>query len=58
MMVICGLMFFIKERYYNRMMIKFIYSPWLWKLMAFAFVAQLAIEFNTSNITPFLYYNF
>ena len=58
MMVICGLMFFIKERYYNRMMIKFIYSPWLLKLMAFAFVAQLAIEFNTSNITPFLYYNF
>ena len=58
MMAICGLLLFIKERYYNRMMIKFIYSPWLLKLMAFAFVAQLAIEFNTSNITPFLYYNF
>ena len=39
-------------------MIKFIYSPWLMKLLAFAFVVQLAIEFHTSNITPFLYYNF
>ena len=58
MMVICGLMFFIKERYYNRMMIKFIYSPWLMKLLAFTCAVQLAIEFNTSNITPFLYYNF
>ena len=58
MMAICGLMFFIKERHYNRMMIKFIYSPWLMKLLAFACTVQLVIEFNTSNITPFLYYNF
>ena len=40
------------------MMIKFIYSPWLMKLLAFACTVQLVIEFNTSNITPFLYYNF
>lgn len=58
MMAICGLLLFIKERYYNRMMIKFIYSPWLMKLLAFACAVQLAIELNTSNITPFLYYRF
>ena len=58
MMVVCLMHLFIKERYYNRMMIKFIYSPWLVKLLAFAFAVQLAIEFHTSNITPFLYYNF
>jgi len=58
MMVICLMLLFIKEKYYNRMMIKFIYSPWLVKLLAFAFAVQLAIEFHTSNITPFLYYNF
>ncbi|MBO7067093.1 MAG: MBOAT family protein [Bacteroidaceae bacterium] len=54
----CCLLLFIKERYYNRMMIKFIYSPWLLKLLAFACTVQLAIEFHTSNITPFLYYSF
>ena len=58
MMVTCGLCLFIRERYYNKVMIKFIYSPWLMKLLAFACTIQLAIEFNTSNITPFLYYNF
>ncbi len=58
MMLCCGLLLCIKERYYNRMMIKFIYSPWLMKLLAFAIAVQLAIEFSTSNITPFLYYSF
>lgn len=58
MMVVCGTLFCIKERYYNRLMIKFIYSPWLLKLLAFACTVQLAIEFHSSNITPFLYYNF
>ena len=58
MMVCCGLLLCIRERYYYRMMIKFIYSPWLLKLLAFAFAVQLAIEFNTNNITPFLYYSF
>ena len=58
MMAVCLMLLFIREKYYNRMMIKFIYSPWLMKLLAFACVVQLAIEFHTSNITPFLYYNF
>lgn len=58
MMILCGLLLCIRERYYNRMMIKFIFSPWLMKLAAFAIAVQLAIEFHSSNITPFLYYNF
>ena len=58
MMLCCGLLLCIRERYYNRMMIKFIYSPWFMKLLAFAFAVQLAIEFSTNNITPFLYYSF
>ncbi|MBR4644546.1 MAG: MBOAT family protein [Bacteroidaceae bacterium] len=58
MMVGCGLLLCIKERYYNRMMINFIYSPWLMKLLAFACAVQLVIEFHDSNITPFLYYQF
>lgn len=57
-MICCSLLLCIRERYYNRMMIKFIYSPWLMKLLAFACAVQLAIEFHTSNITPFLYYSF
>ena len=58
MLIICSLLLCIKERYYNRLMIKFIYSPWLMKLLAFACTVQLVIEFHSSNITPFLYYNF
>lgn len=58
MMILCGLLLCIRERYYNRMMIKFIFSPWLMKLAAFAIAVQLAIEFHSSDITPFLYYNF
>ena len=58
MMAVCSILFCIKERYYKRLMIKFIYSPWLMKLLAFACTVQLVIEFHSSNITPFLYYNF
>lgn len=58
MLVVCSLLFLVRERTYNRLMIRFIYSPWLLKLLAFAFAIQLAIEFHSSNITPFLYYNF
>lgn len=58
MLIVCSLLLCIKERYYNRLMIKFIYSPWLMKLLAFACAVQLVIEFHSSNITPFLYYNF
>lgn len=58
MMILSGLLLCIRERYYNRMMIKFIFSPWLMKLAAFAIAVQLAIEFHSSDITPFLYYNF
>lgn len=58
MMICCSLLLCIRERYYNRMMIKFIYSPWFMKLLAFACAVQLVIEFHASNITPFLYYSF
>jgi hypothetical protein len=58
MLVVCSALLFVRERYYNRLMIKFIYSPWLMKLIAFAAAIQLAIEFHGSDITPFLYYNF
>ena len=58
MLIVCSLLLCIKERYFNRLMIKFIYSPWLMKLLAFACAVQLVIEFHSSNITPFLYYNF
>ena len=58
MMAVCLSLLFISEKFYNRMMIKFIYSPWLMKLLAFACAIQLAIEFHSSNITPFLYYSF
>lgn len=58
MLVVSCMLLLVREKYYNRLMIKFIYSPWLIKLAAFAFAVQLAIEFHGSDVTPFLYYNF
>ena len=58
MIIVSCALLCIRERYYNRLMIKFIYSPWLMKLLTFTCAVQLSIEFHSSNITPFLYYNF
>lgn len=49
---------FITPRVYQRLQARFILSPWIVKLIAFAIVAQLAVEFHSSEIQPFIYASF
>ena len=49
---------FIGERLYRHVEAKFIYWPWLMKLVAFLSVVQMVIELHISDIQPFLYFLF
>ena len=49
---------FVGERPYRHAEAKFIYWPWLMKLIAFLFVVQMVIELHTNDIQPFLYFRF
>ena len=49
---------FIGEKLYNHATAKFIYWPWLMKLLTFLFVVQMVIELHSSDIQPFLYFRF
>ena len=49
---------FVGEKLYRHIEAKFIYWPWVMKLLAFTFVVQMVIELNKSNIQPFLYFSF
>ena len=49
---------FIGERLYRHAETKFIYWPWLMKLVAFLLVVQMVIELHISDILPFLYFRF
>jgi len=49
---------FIGERLYRHVEAKFIYWPWLMKLVAFLLVVQMVIELHISDIQPFLYFRF
>ena len=49
---------FIGEKLYNHATTKFIYWPWLMKLLTFLFVVQMVIELHSSDIQPFLYFRF
>ncbi len=48
----------MRERTYNRMQICFVRSPWIVKLILFTIAVQLVIEFHSSNVQPFIYYQF
>ncbi|MBR1499708.1 MAG: MBOAT family protein [Bacteroidaceae bacterium] len=49
---------FTGEKLYRHIETKFIFWPWIMKLLAFMFVVQMVIELNKSNIQPFLYFSF
>ncbi len=48
----------LRERTYTRLQMRFVKSPWILKLIIFTLAIQLIIEFHTSNIQPFIYYQF
>ena len=53
-LLLCGL----RESAYNRLQTRFVMFPWLVKLLLFAAVIQLVVEFHTNNVQPFIYYQF
>jgi hypothetical protein len=53
-LLVCGL----RESFYKRMQMRFVMLPWIVKLLLFAAAVQLVIEFNTTNVQPFIYYQF
>lgn len=48
----------VRTRWYERMQLCFIKSPWIVKLALFLCAVQLVIEFHTSSVRPFIYYRF
>lgn len=49
---------FVGERLYKHAEAKFIYWPWIMKLLTFLLVVQIVIELHISDIQPFLYFRF
>ena len=49
---------FVGERLYRYSEAKFIYWPWIMKLLTFLFVVQMVVELHSSDIQPFLYFRF
>ena len=49
---------FIGKRLYLHAAVKFIYWPWIMKLITFLIVVQMVIELHISNVQPFLYFRF
>ena len=48
----------IREEHYYVLQEYFVRTPWIVKLALFLIVIQLAIQFSTSNVQPFIYYQF
>lgn len=48
----------IGSRRYSRLQTRFICSPWFVKLILFSMAVQLVIQFHTSSVQPFIYYQF
>lgn len=48
----------ISDRGFRRLQIRFICLPWGVKMLVFALVLQLVLQVSTSNVQPFIYYQF
>ena len=48
----------IGRRGFLRLQARFILLPWIVKLLIFVLVIQLILQFQTSNVQPFIYYQF
>jgi D-alanyl-lipoteichoic acid acyltransferase DltB (MBOAT superfamily) len=59
--VMVGILFifhFIPQKFADKCMNVFICSPWIIKLIVFIVVVQCMIEYMTSEVTPFIYFQF
>lgn len=48
----------LRERHVERLKLAFIRSPWTLKLIVFAVIMQLVINFSQNNVQPFIYAQF
>ena len=48
----------IGRRGFVRLQSRFIFLPWIVKLLLFLLTIQLILQFQTSNVQPFIYYQF
>ena len=48
----------VSDRGFRRIQMRFICLPWLVKFLIFALVIQILLQFSTSNVQPFIYYQF
>lgn len=48
----------IGRRGFQRLQTRFILLPWIVKLLLFLLTIQLILQFQTSNVQPFIYYQF
>ena len=48
----------IGRRGFQRLQARFILLPWIVKLLLFLLTVQLILQFQTSNVQPFIYYQF
>jgi len=58
MMILPLLAQFIGERGFIRLQSRFIRMPWILKLLLFILVIQVILQFQTSNVQPFIYFQF
>lgn len=50
--------FALRERHYTRLQTLFIRTPWIVKLLIFMVCVQLVIQYHSSSVQPFIYYQF
>lgn len=48
----------LPTRFWDRMAMRFVISPWWLKLCIFLIVVQLTIELRSESVTPFIYFQF
>lgn len=49
---------YISDRTFNRLQSRYIMLPWVVKLLLLTLVLQVVLQFRTSNVQPFIYYQF
>lgn len=58
MMIALVIMHFIPQKWADRCQLIFVKSPWIIKLVIFLVTVQLVIEFMSSEVVPFIYFQF
>lgn len=58
LIVIAYLLHATRERHYYGLQELYIRTPWIVKVLLFLVVIQLAVQFHTSSVQPFIYYQF